>query len=101
VIVGGYDLHLYCDNDPERPWAPGDLHHYGEFPHQNFGSFEHGWQARAMARRLGWFLDLRRGRALCPKCNPKSKFYVAPSSAEQVSPPIRDDPKTPSRTPHD
>lgn len=76
MIVGGYDLHLYCDNVPEGPWSPEEIHGFNEFPHTDFGSFETGAQARALARKKGWLLNLAQGTALCPKCNPRSKHYI-------------------------
>jgi hypothetical protein len=83
VIVGGYELHLYCDNVPDRPWLPGDRHPHDAFPHTDWGNFEHGYEARAMARRCGWALDLKKGRALCPLCNPRSRQFLGPNQGDQ------------------
>jgi hypothetical protein len=74
MIVGCYSLHLYCDNVPDRPWQPGDLHDWSEFPHEYDGD-ETGAQARKRARKKGWALR-RDGTALCPKCNPRSPKFV-------------------------
>lgn len=70
MIVGGYDLQLYCDR--ESP-----AHGYKEFPHQFSSEFGH--RARRNARRAGWKLNLRDGTAICPKCSGK-KTATAPAA---------------------
>jgi hypothetical protein len=60
MIVGCYDLHLYCDgigceNGPFSERA------------QLEGTHEFGASARRAARKRGWRL-LRSGHCLCPKC---------------------------------
>ena len=62
MMVGGYTLHLYCEN----PICP---HKYDPTWHPvEFGSMcETGGAARKEARRAGW--RIRRGMpVLCPDC---------------------------------
>lgn len=59
MIVGGYTLDLYCNTTNPK-------HEYNEFPHQFYA--ETGSECRAAARRAGWKLDLKTGKAWCPKC---------------------------------
>ena len=57
MIVGGYVLDIYCDNEdcPHGSyWWP--RHYTGEF----------GSTCRKRARRDGWLLNA--GRTLCPNC---------------------------------
>ncbi len=71
VIVGGYILHLYCDNvgTLQEGKAIDSLGHvFGEFPHEF--SDEFGSVCRTQARQAGWRLG-RDGKALCPKCSGK------------------------------
>lgn len=67
-IIGCYTLDLYCEND--KPVGEVDLvHSHNEFPH----SFCHesGSVCRKRARKTGWRLNLKEGKAVCPKCNKK------------------------------
>jgi hypothetical protein len=62
MIVGGYVLHLYCEQkNPD--------HGHQEFPHE-FGG-ETGGEARKEARQRGWKLDLENSIGICPKCAKK------------------------------
>lgn len=71
MIVGGYKLDLYCDNEIDEPYdeKPYDKwgHHFQEFPHTF--TDEYGSKCRSEARKKGWLI--RRGKALCPKCSGK------------------------------
>ncbi len=67
--VGGYDLHLYCDESAVTPGEVTDArgHRYDEFPHQFMA--ETSAEADRMARAKGWLIGLT--RQLCPKCSGK------------------------------
>ena len=72
MIVSGYSLELYCDNENGRRLTNQHPNHeYGEFPHVYTG--ERGSTCRKMARKSGWKLDLENGEAYCPKCNSKEQ----------------------------
>ncbi len=58
-IVGCYSLHLYCRYENK-------LHDFQEFPHEFTAEF--GSEARQDARKFGWKLNLKKNRAVCPKC---------------------------------
>jgi len=62
MIIGGYTLDLYCDQENEN-------HEYNEFPQKYY--HEQGSVCRARARKAGWVLH-KDGTATCPKCNPKA-----------------------------
>lgn len=70
MIVGGYLLDLYCDNEdaPEQhykaPYNP-QAHQFREFPHQYTG--ETRAECVRQARAEGWLIG--KTRQLCPKCN--------------------------------
>ena len=73
MIVGGYALDLYCDNEMESGTRQERFEHTGSdmFPGPGRATYTHdesGSKARAAARRNGWKLDLENGRALCPVC---------------------------------
>lgn len=73
MIVGGYALDLYCDNEMEEGTRQERWEHMGseEFPGPGRATYVHeesGAKARAKARLAGWKLDLLNGRALCPSC---------------------------------
>lgn len=61
MIVGCYDLHLYCDG---LGCKRGD---FGERAQLELTD-ELGSRARARARRLRWRLFPKTGHALCPHC---------------------------------
>ena len=70
MIVGGYSLHLYCDHeyaDPEEQYKHMGL---SEYPGPGRAEFtgETGGEARQAARKRGWVLDLKNGKAFCPDC---------------------------------
>jgi hypothetical protein len=79
MIVGGYTLDLYCDNDDR------DDHHFtgGEFwvgenwsnkltiSHQFVG--ETFAQAARKARRDGWIVNRSKNKCLCPACSRKGR----------------------------
>lgn len=69
MMVGCYTLDLYCDNESTEHEHSGTS--YDEFPHQFTG--EIASECRAKARRAGWQLNLRTGKAICPKCAGKAK----------------------------
>lgn len=73
MIIGGYALDLYCDNEMESGTREERWKHMGskEFPGPGQATFVHeesGSKARAAARNAGWKLDLENSRALCPTC---------------------------------
>lgn len=61
MIVGCYDLHLYCDG---VGCTNGKFGQRAEFEYTH----EHGSSARRAARERGWSLK-RSGHCLCPKCD--------------------------------
>ncbi len=63
AMASGYTIDLYCD-------GPGP-HPHGAFPVTFFD--ESGAKARRAARDSGWRLNMRTGRALCPKCAKEGK----------------------------
>jgi hypothetical protein len=65
---GIYTLDCYCN-------AKSRHHAYDEFPHQF--THELGSTCRRLARKRGWLIDYKRNIFLCPKCNPKSRRYIA------------------------
>lgn len=67
MFVGAYSLDLYCDNFDYS----GQVHEYGEFPHQYVGR---AWgEVARMARRDGWVINNKSGRCICPKCSKKNE----------------------------
>lgn len=85
MIVGGYDLHLYCRHEDlplhydylGRNVPPG--HHLAdEFPHEFHGRNER--EAMAKARRKGW--RFRDGDAECPRCVTNSRRLTSPTKTE-------------------
>ena len=60
MVVGGYTLDLYCDNESVE-------HPYDEFPHTFFS--ELGRTCRQEARKAGW--TIRKNKAYCPLCGGK------------------------------
>lgn len=63
MIVRGYSIDVYCDNE--------DVEHEYMKDRDSFGGAETYQQCAKMARAQGWYLSRDRRRALCPKCNPK------------------------------
>ena len=62
MIVGCYDLNLYCD-------APKCTNgQYGLYPSQLEATAETGAECRREARRLGWWLSQKHGTCACPPC---------------------------------
>ena len=65
MIIGGYTLHLYCDDEghadkyPDEDNAPTEM---GEYSGNNAGA------TRRLARRAGWGVDLKNDKATCPAC---------------------------------
>lgn len=73
MIVGGYELELYCDYPLEEGTRQEQWEHMGseEFPGPGRATFTHeesGAKARAYAKKAGWKLDTKNSRALCPAC---------------------------------
>lgn len=69
MIIGGYELQLYCDNAKSGEFGTvrdNIGHSHAEFPHYYTG--ETGSNCRKMARRDGWELNLKAHVAFCPKC---------------------------------
>jgi hypothetical protein len=71
MIVSGYLLALYCDNEKAHPngWLDEIRQFPIEFSCDGKNSFSN---ARKMARQSGWKLNLD-GTCLCPKCNSTNK----------------------------
>ena len=67
MIVGAYELTLYCDTEgcPKASCIPnGD-----QKPIPPFQTYaETGSECRRKARRRGWVLFMHRGLCLCPDC---------------------------------
>ena len=76
MIVGGYELHLYCDGDG---CTAGE---FGRYPKQTEFTAEEGSKARSAARRKGWRLDLKNGTALCPSCVARGAQLKTPPCPE-------------------
>lgn len=71
MIVGGYSLQLYCDNESNH------LHWWYDentrFPLEYTADGPNSYQlTRRYARREGWILK-RDGTCICPICNKKIK----------------------------
>lgn len=73
MIVGGYDLHLYCEHETLPHYfgqgsVPKGYHAPSEFPHE----FQGGSKAEcnAAARKRGWTFR-RDGTVVCPRCSRK------------------------------
>jgi len=69
MILGGYALHLYCDNYEAENSGVGNHdfpHEYDEFPHEYIA--ETGGACRKEARQAGWKFNIKTDRAICPKC---------------------------------
>ena len=70
MIVGCYDMHLYCRHDrpvsyvQEYQPVPLGHHRHGEFPHQFTGRTDA--DCRRKARASGWVFS--NGDATCPRC---------------------------------
>jgi hypothetical protein len=66
MVVGGYELHLYCDY-PDDTYAHRGS---GQFPGPGFGEFsgDKGSECRRDARQSGWKIEKGEMRALCPMC---------------------------------
>jgi len=67
MIVGAYELTLYCDTAgcPKASCTPNGSQEPAP-PFQTYA--ETGGECRRKARRLGWFLNLKTGGCLCPTC---------------------------------
>lgn len=63
MIVGGYSLHLYCDNEE----ACARRRKYLKTNHDEFFG-ETASECRRKARQCGWKVDTMAGTALCPDC---------------------------------
>lgn len=66
MILGCYDLRLYCDSGAHPAWEMEDKA-CGEFTEQTRNA---GIRA---ARRLGWVVNWKSGRAICPHCSRRRK----------------------------
>ncbi len=66
MIVGGYTLDLYCDN--EKPYPDG-IHPFKYFPQEFVG--ETRQECAKEARQVGWKLNFNKRTAICPICNNK------------------------------
>lgn len=69
--VGGYSMHLYCDNTDQK-WPDGK-HGFEQFP-EEFDAETRGQCVRA-ARQKGWLFK-KDGTHLCPKCSGKPTVKV-------------------------
>ena len=67
MIIGCYDLHLYCDNQKDDYKEDKLIHKYNEFPHRFTGHTE--GQCFKKARANGWLIG--KERQLCPRCSGK------------------------------
>ena len=66
--IGGYALHLYCDNDKNTDDVWDGVHEYGrplELTGCNFS------ECRREARQLGWVFHKDK-TVSCPKCSGKA-----------------------------
>lgn len=63
MIVGGYSLDLYCDNEETKN------HPYNYFPHQYAGNTR--GECFRDARKDGWILNYYKNKAICPLCSGK------------------------------
>ncbi len=63
MIIGCYDMHLYCSNDPIDG---GDIEH----PYRYLPFYYSGQtlgQCKRQARKQGWLFK-KDGRTICPLC---------------------------------
>lgn len=65
MVAGGYALDLYCENAGED-WFRDGIHNGMPLPARYTG--ESGKGCHQQARREGWVLDLKVGKAWCPEC---------------------------------
>lgn len=76
MIVGGYTLELYCDNESVHPkgWldAKSNQKAFGEFTADVANSYS---KARKAAKKAGWVLR-RDGTCVCPYCVHKSSKSI-------------------------
>lgn len=73
MIVGGYVLHLYCENASEHDYTDPTLGEYGG------GNKSEAYKE---AKLDGWFIDDKKGIAICGKCrlnNRKIRGISAPT----------------------
>lgn len=75
MIVGGYDLHLYCDTgndapDTVNPATVPHLHGYLGGGQSEYAGHNEA-DCKRQAKKAGWHFA-RDDRVYCPKCN-KSK----------------------------
>lgn len=79
MIVGCYTVHLYCDAKRAEKCTskiaadPARIH---EQPEPAEFCAETGYECRTKARRAGWKLEGKIGRATCPAC---AKFLEVPA----------------------
>lgn len=76
MIVGAYELVLYCDTEgcPMASCTPNGANE----PTPPFRTqAESGNECRMRARRLGWTLFRHTGRCLCPECTQKKRRAFA------------------------
>jgi hypothetical protein len=66
MIVGCYDLNLYCDEPGHKP-RPAQDGADAEY------CAETGGECRRDARKAGWKLQMRNSRAICPTCAKQMK----------------------------
>lgn len=78
MIVGGYDLHLYCNAGEEwRAAHPGewDARHEGGGKAAEFSGSNRAEAIRA-ARARGWAVNWKKGTAYCPACAAERKWHL-------------------------
>jgi len=76
MIVGGYELHLYCDLAGCIKYDPPGADPMGEYLPAQFHADTY-WKAKKLAREAGWyFFKSKAGappRVRCPDCSGKRK----------------------------
>jgi hypothetical protein len=72
MMVGGYELHLYCSNTTitDIQSRAGCYHAYHHNECWEYTG-ETAGETRGKARGYGWKLDLTNDRHYCPNCNGK------------------------------
>lgn len=84
MIVGGYSMHLYCENERtdgnhHRSNVDGNCYLSYWTPNTGYNDVKYEFTGETFmqcvrgARRYGWLIDVKERTAYCPFCNPKKK----------------------------
>lgn len=70
MIAGSYYLHIYCDREDD---CAGKEYAHASAANLQVENFQSRPEAIKYARRRGWLVNWRAGKALCPSCKKGSK----------------------------